>query len=555
MKKHPKVPPPPKPEGPVDLGLTTHALSQLKEVQAELHGRKIEALRLYEPMPHQEEFHSCMASERIVLGGNRGGKTLAVAVEAARAATGQDPHGKYPETDGNLAIVGRNWPHIGLVVYPILMKAGAFRIVKDESTGQWRSLRPGEDKAKSKPAPPLIPPRLIKEVSWVLKNAGYLNKVELINGWTIWCFSSEGEPPQGYQADLIWIDEDVNNENFVGESQARLADRKGRFVWSAMPHSKNDALIGLCERADRAVEENIANPIIKKFTFRFLDNNFIDAEEKRKNIERWSALGADEVRMRAEGEFTTESTLMYPNFNQAVHILKREELPQVPEDWTRYVSIDPGHAVMASIFGAVPPDESFLLIYDELYIRNCNALIWGEEFEKKVKHQQFRAFVMDMHGGTLRDLGSGRLPHELYTEELRKRKIRSLATNYGFVPGSDDIMARTNLVRQMMHIRGDGSVRLKVLESACPNLLRELKRYRKKTTNVNGVTYVTDVPYTRGDVHAVQCLEYLCAYEPKYHAPPKKTGPDPWWVKWLEDRKRRQRDNEKGVNLGPVARE
>jgi len=540
VKKHPKVPPPPKPEGPVDLGLTTHALSQLKEVQAELHGRKIEALRLYEPMPHQEEFHSCMASERIVLGGNRGGKTLAVAVEAARAATGQDPHGKYPETDGNLAIVGRNWPHIGLVVYPILMKAGAFRIVKDESTGQWRSLRPGEDKAKSKPAPPLIPPRMIKEVSWVLKNAGYLNKVELINGWTIWCFSSEGEPPQGYQADLIWIDEDVNNENFVGESQARLADRKGRFVWSAMPHSKNDALIGLCERADRAVEEN---------------NNFIDAEEKRKNIERWSALGADEVRMRAEGEFTTESTLMYPNFNQAVHVLKREELPQVPEDWTRYVSIDPGHAVMASIFGAVPPDESFLLIYDELYIRNCNALIWGEEFEKKVKHQQFRAFVMDMHGGTLRDLGSGRLPHELYTEELRRRKIRSLATNYGFVPGSDDIMARTNLVRQMMHIRGDGSVRLKVLESACPNLLRELKRYRKKTTNVNGVTYVTDVPYTRGDVHAVQCLEYLCAYEPKYHAPPKKTGPDPWWVKWLEDRKRRQRDNEKGVNLGPVARE
>ena len=555
MKKHPKVPPPPKPEGPVDLGLTTHALSQLKEVQAELHGRKIEALRLYEPMPHQEEFHSCMASERIVLGGNRGGKTLAVAVEAARAATGQDPHGKYPETDGNLAIVGRNWPHIGLVVYPILMKAGAFRIVKDETTGQWRSLRPGEDKAKSKPAPPLIPPRMIKEVSWVLKNAGYLNKVELINGWTIWCFSSEGEPPQGYQADLIWIDEDVNNENFVGESQARLADRKGRFVWSAMPHSKNDALIGLCERADRAVEENIANPIIKKFTFRFLDNNFIDAEEKRKNIERWSALGADEVRMRAEGEFTTESTLMYPNFNQAVHVLKREELPQVPEDWTRYVAIDPGHSVMASIFGAVPPDESFLLIYDELYIRNCNALIWGEEFEKKVKHQQFRAFVMDMHGGTLRDLGSGRLPHELYTEELRKRKIRSLATNYGFVPGSDDIMARTNLVRQMMHIRGDGSVRLKVLESACPNLLRELKRYRKKTTNVNGVTYVTDVPYTRGDVHAVQCLEYLCAYEPKYHAPPKKTGPDPWWVKWLEDRKRRQRDNEKGVNLGPVARE
>src|SRR6056300_648266 len=274
-KKHPPIPPPGKPSDQVDLGLSSYAFNELRQVQAEIAGRRIEALKLYEPMPHQDEFHRCMASERIVLGGNRGGKTLAVAVEAARAATGCDPYGKYPTEGGNLAIVGRNWPHIGLVVYPILLKAGAFKIIKDEKTGQWRSIRPSDDKSKSKPAPPLIPPRLVKDVSWVRKNAGYLNKVELTNGWTIWCFSSEGEPPQGYSADLIWIDEDVNNENFVGESQARLADRKGRFVWSAMPHSKNDALIGLCERADRAIEEGVENPIIKKFTFRFLDNNFI----------------------------------------------------------------------------------------------------------------------------------------------------------------------------------------------------------------------------------------------------------------------------------------
>ena len=503
-------------------------------------------------MPHQEEFHRCMASERIVLGGNRGGKSLAVAVEAARAATGQDPYGKYPEKDGNLAIVGRNWPHIGLVIYPILFKAGAFRIIRDEETGQWRSVRQGDDRAKSKPAPPLIPPRLVKDMSWVLKNAGYLNKVELTNGWTIWCFSSEGEPPQGYQADLIWIDEDINNENFVGESQARLADRKGRFVWSAMPHSKNDALLGLCERADKAVEIGEENPTIRKFTFRFLDNQFIDAEEKRKNIERWSALGQDELRMRAEGEFTTESTLMYPSFNLAVHMLKREDLPSVPDDWTRYVAIDPGHVVMATLFAAVPPDEKFLLVYDELYLRNCNALIWGEEFCRRAKNQNIRALIMDMHGGALRDLGSGRLPHELYTEQLRKNGFKAQITGTSFIPGSDDIPARTALVRQMLHIQGDGSTRLKILEGSCPNLIRELKRYRKKTTTVNGQVHVTDEPQTRGEVHAAQTLEYLCAYEPKYHAPPKNHGPEPWWVKWLAEREKRKRqDTEDFLFLGP----
>jgi hypothetical protein len=553
MRRHPKIEIPNPPEAE-SQPLTQHALQQLREVQAELAARRLEALRLYQPMPHQEEFHRCISSERIVLGGNRGGKSLAVAVEAARAATGCDPYGKYPETDGNLAIVGRNWPHIGLVIYPILFKAGAFRITKDEATGEWRALRPGESRVGSKPAPPLIPPRMIKDMSWVLKNAGYLNKVELINGWTIWCFSSEGEPPQGYQADLIWLDEDLNNERWVGECQARLADRKGRFVWSAMPHSKNDALIGLCERADQAAERGDEKPLIKKFTFRFLDNQFIDDEEKKKNIERWSALGVEELRMRAEGEFTTESTLMYPTFNTSVHIHPRSELPAglVPPDWTRYVAIDPGHAVMACVFGAVPPDEKFLLLYDELYIRQCNALIFGEQFAAKADGQHFYNFIMDMHGGMLRDLGSGRLPHELYSEELKKRGIRSQISGHGFMPGSDDIPARTAMVRQMLHIRGDGSVRLKILEGACPNLLRELKRYRKKTTTVNGQVYVTDEPQTRGDVHAVQTCEYLCAYEPKYHKPPKSFGPEPWWVKWLSDKKKRQGSEDSCVILGPL---
>ena len=557
MRKHPKIPPPKIPD-PSTPAVSQHQMQQIREVQAELAGRRLEALRLYEPMPQQEEFHKCMLSERLVIGGNRSGKSACSFVEDARAATGQDPYGKYPTEGGNLVIVGRNWPHIGLVVYPMLFKAGAFKIIKDEETGVWRAFRPGsDDLSKAKPAPPLIPPRLVKDMSWVLKNAGYLNKCELTNGWTINCFSSEGEPPQGFQADLVHLDEDINNERWVGEMQARLADRKGRFVWSAMPHSKNDALLGLCERAEREVENNTPKPIIKKFVLRFLDNAHIDKEEKEKNIARWSALGQDELRMRAEGEFTTESSLMYPTFNQSVHVIPRSDFEggQIPPEWTRYVGIDPGHAVMATLFAAVPPDEKYVLIYDELYIRNCNALIWGEQFAQKCDGQGFRAFIMDMHGGALRDLGSGRLPHELYSEELRKRNIRSQVSNFQFIPGSDDIQARTALVRQALHIRGDGTTKLKFLEGSCPNLIREIRRYRKKTTTVNGQVFVTDEPQTRGEVHACQVLEYLCAYEPRYYPPPKTFGPEPWWVKYLAEKKRRQgQGTDNCIILGPIGR-
>ena len=38
---------------------------------------------------------------------------------------------------------------------------------------------------------------------------------------------------------------------------------------------------------------------------------------------------------------------------------------------------------------------------------------------------------MDMHGGALRDLGSGRLPHELYSEELKKRGYNLRVVNNG----------------------------------------------------------------------------------------------------------------------------
>jgi hypothetical protein len=357
----------------------------------------------------------------------------------------------------------------------------------------------------------------------------------------------------GFQADLIWFDEDISKENWIGEMQARLADRKGRFFWSAMPWNKNDGLLGLKERAEKAAEEGNLNNI-QMFVLRFLDNPHIDDEEKAKNLERWGAIGIDEVRMRAEGDFAIESALMYPTFHTPIRFLPRSSFQHglLPEGWTRYVAIDPGHAVMATLFAAVPPDESMLLFYDELYIRNCNARIWAEEFVRKAGHHPIHAAILDMHGGMLRDLGSGRLPHELYSEELKKRKFSFLTRGNSFIPGTDDVSARSEIVRQMLHTKPDGTTYIKVLEGTCENLVREMKRYRKKVTMLGGTPYITDAPQTRGEIHAAQCMEYLCAFEPKYHKPPRATGPDPWWVSWLKRRdKKRREETGNFVNLGP----
>jgi hypothetical protein len=536
-------------------GVSQHQQDQMLEIQKEIARRSVEPLRLYVPNDYQKPFHDCMSSEQLVIGGNRSGKSCGVMVELAWAATGTHPiKGKYPKENMNIGVIGAGWRHIGMTIFPYLFKAGAFKIIKDLETKEWRAYHPVKDKDRKeecKPAPPLIPPRMIKSQSWVLKSANYIQTCELVNGTTIWFFSSDGPPPQGFQLDLVVFDEDINNESFVGEMQARLADRKGRFIWSAMPWSKNDALLGLVERADKAEEEGDTS-LIKKFTYRFLDNPFIDDEEKSKMMARWSALGEEEVRKRAEGEFTIDSLLVYPNFHMGVHGYDNPDpmRPAVSNDWCRYAVIDPGHSVCAVLFAAVPPDDRMVLIYDELYIRGSNASIFAEQFAKKTVGRAFYAFLIDAHGGRITDIGSGKTPQQQYSEEMSKRGVRSEVTGSSFIPGSDNIQAGIQSVHMAMHIEGSGKSRLRVLRGACPNFEREIRRYKKKTMQVAGQTVVTDEPSKRGEQHLMDTLRYLCAFEPTYHKP-KKAVEMPWWYEWSKKRAKDRAKTEGIVNLAP----
>lgn len=554
-KKHPKVV---APQVSVQSGMTQHQKDHLKDVQQELKERQVEALKLYQPNANQAEVHKTKASEVLVIGGNRSGKSLCTFVEDARAVTGQDPFKKYPEKDGILVIVGKDWKHIGLVAVPYLFNDGAFKIIKDKKTGDWRAFNPETDEARkgeAKPAPPLIPKRMIKSTSWLLRSANYMQRCTLHNGWEIHFFSSEGEPVQGFNCNRVHIDEDISDERWVPEMQARIVDRKGMLCWSAMPHSTNNALLGLKERAEASTADLGKDSSIQQFKLRFLDNPYLDQEEKKKSIERWAALGDDILRMRAEGDFVTDSILMYPNFDMRIHGMSKDELPDgmIPHEWTRYAVIDPGHAVTAILFAAVPPDESFVLCYDQLYLRQCNATIFGKRFTEKVRDWHFHAFIIDAHGARLRDLGSGRLPSEQYTEQLVKNGVRSEITGSSFLAGCDDIQARTESTRVSLHIKPEGKPLLRVLEDSCPDLVRELKRYRKLVNYVSGTPIVTDKPNAKGEVHLCQCLEYLCAYRPHYHAPPIRNGEkEPWWVKWQQERKKRQGQGDPGhVYLGP----
>lgn len=516
-----------------------YELDAYVSVDIELDARRTEALRIYEPLPWQEEVHLCRTTEVMVSGGNRSGKSCCGFAEDARALCGCDPHHKYPERDGILVIVAENWKAIGMVVYPALFKS-AFQMIRDEATGKWRAYRPWDPadvarKSESKAAPPLIPKRLIvpKSMSFLNKKERHLSSFEMVNGWKCFVFSSEGEIPMGFQADRIHLDEDIKNPKWIEEMQARLSDRKGVMWWTATPTRDNHAMIDMDDRAEKQADEvakgERQTADVVKFTFDFTKNPHIEEDEKRKRLEAWAAAGEDVLNQRAYGILGGSTTLMYPNFSMAVHGMERDRFPNhdVPKHWCRYAYIDPGHAVTAVLFAAVPPSEEydevgedFVLLYKELYLKQCNAEIFGREMAAACMGESLWAFVLDVHGGRLRDIGAGVSLKRQFSAALKRHNCASLTTGHSFIDACDDISARTEAARIMLHVRPAGTPYLRVLEGSLPNLIWEVKRYTKQ---VDAKGHVTDKPRVRGFVHQCQNLEYMAAHNPSYHQPRHKT--------------------------------
>lgn len=557
---------------PANNGIGALERQKLLDAAAEMARRKMEGLRLYRPLPYQLQFHLSKAPERIIRGGNRSGKTLAAFAEFASAATGQPvfgpddkplPH-QYKTTEPLMMwLIGWDERHIGETIFRVLFQPGAFRIIRDNETGEWRAWRPWEqsDRMREKhtrPSPPLIPPRMIDPAGWgwVKRNEHVFATCRLRNGTEIRAYSSGSRPKQGDPCDVILIDEDVRFPEHVQEWEARLSDRRGRLIWAAMPHDDNDALVSLSTLAiDQA---NEPEPTVAEFVTDFRDNPYIPAEEKKKRLSTWDD---DTVRKRVLGEFAHSSILVFPNFSRDTHGITLEAADQRWPDrtnWCRYMVVDPGHTVCAVSFWAIPPpkdkDKELCLLEDELYLVNCDPALFGSSVKDKIGKQSYYAFIIDDHGSRS-DVGTGYTIRQLYTEALRANAIESMATGFGFIPGSDRVQARVQQFRNWLRVEGgDTEPRFKLILDNTPSFQREIKRYRKKqvTMATTGGRQIVDEPDDRRYSHLMVTAQYLAAYDPKYHKPVQKRKKS--WAEELMDKKRAKRRQKNGpgfVNLGP----
>lgn len=548
---------------------------RLKALIAEENRRSKDPCILFEPLPTQDKFLRSRASIRVLRGGNRSGKSITSYLEMARAARGIDPNGKFPTNRPLLIyVIGYDADTIGRVAYRNLFKPGCgglLRVIKDKETGQWRNFRPWdsadvERHAESEIAPPLIPPEIIDQDGWAWENKAErvfsvcrlkFGPNHPMNGTEIRAFGSKSEPAMGDPVDIVVIDEDIDNEAWATEMEARLSDRKGKMWWSAFPLLKNSALMRLSKRAEEQKDRD--TPDVAEFKLRYSDNPYIDENEKRKRIEGWTE---EERQARDFGEYAMDSILMFPEFSRERHGLPRngaiepdalEAIVQngvIPPDWTRYMTVDPGHTTCAVLFAAVPPPEfgDYVVIYDELYIKNCTARIFAERVREKTKGHSFHAFIIDDHGSRITQAGSGVTIRYQYSQELAAQGVYSEMTDSGFIRGSDNVEGRNSIVRSWMQERPLFGPKLRIVCAKCPNLVTEFSLYKKRVAYGKNAT---DKPVAK-DNHACDALGYLAAYKPYYveQPNPKVFSPvfEHYKSYWMN---KDQRDG--SVRLGPSA--
>lgn len=480
---------------------------RLQQLLAELSRRKQESLHLYRPLPVQEAFHACASKERLIYGSNRSGKTVAVATEVARAVTGQDPYNKYPQRDGSCICIGAKGRHIAKIMWPKLYRAGAIKMIRDLHTREWRSFQPWnlEDVARAadvKKAPPLIPARFIESIAWENKKEDQPSVVNLKTGWQlIWC-SSEGKPLQGIDVDLVWLDEEIIESTWYDEMFARTLDRKGRLIWSATPHAATEQLYDLHTRAEDAHAHG--EKTIAEFFCSIYQNPHVDENEKR--IWEKSLVNKDEVaRVRIGGEWAIEGLKVLPEFYRKIHLIK--PFP-VPHHWTRYLHVDPGSIVCAVLFAAVPPpsEGDQVVLFEELYIRSCNAHKFAEEVARKADGQIFEAFLIDPRSARQHEIGIGQTIQEQYARELAAQRVTSLGTGSNFLWGTEDVNGSIEAARGWLRVRNQGTPKVVAFENL-EHFVWEIERWHK----VRCAGIITEKPVKKHD-HLMDCFRSLAAH-------------------------------------------
>lgn len=412
-------------------------LLQLLKIEKEINDRKQDPIRLYNrDRVHEKQmaFHKCPKRNRWVFGGNRSGKTECGAVESVWLARGIHPYRK-------------NKPDVfGWVV----------------SLSQQVQRDVAQAKVLKYLSPRYIADIVMREGKRTSPEYGVIDYIVVKNafgGYSKIGFKScdQGrEKFQGASLDFVWFDEEPPKDIY-DECRMRVFDRCGDIFGTMTP------LKGLTWVYDEIELNESNNPEVWCEYMEWGDNPYLD---KREVEAMTSVISKADQLSRRFGKFTTGEGLVYPEFDQSVHVIEPFD---IPKEWQCNISIDPGLTNPTSChFYAVDFDGVIYVV--------------AEHFEsgKTIDYHAKKIFEIADRIGWKKD-GKGRLS-ALIDSAANQRTLaceKSVAELF-FEKG---ILVNTNVnkdlysgIQRIKSLFEQRPPRIYIFKN-CVNLIRELKTY------------------------------------------------------------------------------
>ena len=527
-----------------------------------------EALRVYRPLPGQLPFFVSEARRLVGRGGNRAGKTLNGAARLASIVTGENEHWRKKRPEGGKAlVVSLDFSLLSKNCYSKLFEPGSFRVCRE-----CRRTRLGCDcgdgfMTRSMPAGPLIPDRLVRRIVWLDKARKIPDRAYLRTGWVIDFRSCESgrQKFQGDAWDLAWIDEEGgSDEDVMNEIERGLLETEGWLWWTATPLAAGVKLLEYSEKAQEEEAERLARPEdvsgpphYQEVVLLTDDNIMLD----KGALDRfYEGMSEEEERVRRQGDFLIQQGRVYPEWDKDLHVV---DTYGIPEDWTVYDFLDPGHAnAFAILMIAVKPDGDWVA-FDEIYVARTDIPTVVKEWHKRLSgssraldgrpHWSQRTAIDPASNQIHAGMKKNSVRQQIH-KERRRRKFRSFQGEFKMFNAPNAKMAGILAVKAMLNPRTGlpakdprhGTPKLTVMGHLY-HFQREIRRYRyPRPTDGKSINERTG-PVQKDD-HLMDLIRYAalmgCEPVPARLRPPWARGAaDPF--QRLERRKKRRRKRQR----------
>ena len=449
-------------------------LLKLIQIDNEINMRKRDALANYnKEIVHKKQmaFHKCSKRNRWVFGGNRSGKTECGAVESVWMARGIHPF-RQNRKDVFGWVVSLSQQVQRDVAQAKILKYLSPRFIEDIVMQEGK---------RSSPEYGIIDYIVVKNALGGTSKIGFKS-----------CDQGR-EKFQGASLDFVWFDEEPPKDIYE-ECRMRVFDKCGDIFGTMTP------LKGLTWVYDEIEHNEKNDPQVWCEYMQWEDNPYLDKGEIEAMCK--SVSKSDQL-SRRYGKFSTGEGLVYPEFDQSVHVIDPFD---IPKEWQENISIDPGLTnPTCALFFAVDYD-GVIYVVDEHFEAGASI---DTHVKKIFAIADKLGWKRDDKGRLYALIDSAANQHTLSSQ----KSVAELFCEKGILVNTNvnkDLYSGIQRIKSLFEQRPP---RICIFKT-CTNLIREIKGYWWGAN---------DRPKKEDD-HALDALRYFVMTRPKppkYVAPPK----------------------------------